>query len=241
MPSFTPAPCARRIDGIARLPAAAAAPSAVVAINLRRLKGFIRSDMVILPLSFSLTRWRPNHWVGLVNQLLFVRFLALAGPAGDRRPGARIGYPRAHEIDLEGVTVGPIQRVQMLDATTALVVDDAQQFDQRRAGAHAERFRHVGCGKSRADALARALGLHASALEQFEQRPRGQFLLAKRHRHALRNMRGEIRERKAIDRTHAHRALQHLIGPDAECLRDEAFRLSLIHISEPTRLGMSSY
>ena len=48
------------------------------------------------------------------------------------------------------------------------------------------------------------------------------------HRHALGHVRGEIGERHAVDRAHAHRALQQLVGPDAERLRHRAFRRHVI-------------
>ncbi len=116
----------------------------------------------------------------------------------------------------------------MLDAAPGLVIDDAHQLDQRRAAAHAERLGDGGRGEPCADALARVLDLDAGALKQFEQRPRRQFLPREGDRHALGHVRGEIGERQAIDRAHAHRALQQLVGRGGERLRHRAFRRHIV-------------
>ncbi len=96
----------------------------------------------------------------------------------DRRPGLGLGGAGAHQIHFEGVAVGPVERVQMLDGAAGLIAHDADKLDQRRTGADVERRGDVGRRQRGADALAGVLDLDAGALEQFEQRPRGEFLLA---------------------------------------------------------------
>ena len=50
---------------------------------------------------------------------------------------------RPHKIEFEAVAVGPVERVEMLDAAAGLVVDNANELNQRRAGVQPERFGHI--------------------------------------------------------------------------------------------------
>ena len=129
----------------------------------------------------------------------------------------------------------------MLDATAGLVVDHPDKLDERRSGAHVERFGNLAGRKHGADALPRVLDLDPGALEQFEQRPRCQFLLAEGHRNALGNVRGEIGKRHAVDGTHTHRALQQLVRPDAERLRNGAFRRHIVERQELDRRAAAHF
>ena len=181
------------------------------------------------PSWFSVAAQDPPVWLCCAT-CLRSKFCCRALPVrrDDRRPGFGIGGARAHEIDLEGVAVGPIERMQVLDAAAGLVVHDAHELDERRSGAHAERMRDVGRRQPGADALARVLDLHAGPLEQFEQRPRSELLAGEGHRNALGHVGGEIGERQAVDRAHAHRALQQLIRAQRQAPAPRAFRRHVV-------------
>ena len=155
--------------------------------------------------------------------------------AHHRRPGFDVGRARAHQVHLEGVAIGPVERMQVLDGAAGLIADDANEFDQRRSGAHLERFRDVGRRQPGADALAGMLDLHARAFQELKQRPRGQFLAGERHRDAFGNVRRQIGERHAVDGAHANRSLQHLIRPDAKRLRDRTVRRHIVERKELDR------
>ena len=122
----------------------------------------------------------------------------------------------------------------MLDGAAGLIAHDADKLDQRRTGADIERRGDVGRRQRGADALAGVLDLDAGALEQFEQRARGKFLLGEGHGDAFRHVRRQMRKRHAVERAYAHGALQQRIRPDPERFRDRAFRR---HIVERDELG----
>ena len=128
-----------------------------------------------------------------------------------RRPGFGIGSARAHEINFECIAIWPVERVQVLDTTAGLVENDANKLDQRQYRMQPECLGNVGRRKTRTDALARVLDLYACAFEQLQQRPGGEILSGKCQLHTLGNMRCEVRKRQAVDRTHAHRALEQLV------------------------------
>jgi len=67
----------------------------------------------------------------------------------------------------------------MLDAAPGLIENDADKLDQRRACVQPERFGNIRRCKSRTDALACVLDLHAGTFKQFQQRPGGEVLPGK--------------------------------------------------------------
>ena len=118
--------------------------------------------------------------------------------------------------------------MQVLDSPARLVADDANEFNQRRSGAHLKRFGDIGRRQAGADALPRMRDLHSCALQEIKQRPRGQLLARERYRDTFGNVGRQIRERHAVDGTHAHGALQHLICPDTKRLRHRTVRRHIV-------------
>src|ERR1700678_4000864 len=150
--------------------AAAAAPSAVVARNRRRLSGIFCCDMAVLS-SFYVTASALRRFSysnsGIGHQG--------AGPAvlpDHRRPRLRFLRAGTHQIHLEGVAIGPVKRVQMFDGPARLIANDAHEFDQRRSGAYVERVCDIRCSQTGADALAGMLDFHTGSLQKLKQRAR---------------------------------------------------------------------
>src|SRR3974390_3466693 len=160
MPSLTPAPCARSTDVMT----SAAALKAVPAKNLRREKFEMLLGMTLLPI--CLACWCQIN--GLVRirgswQSLFGAYLA-----HDRRPRLGASGARAYQFDLDSVTVRSVERMQVLDATPALIEGHPHQFDKWRANAHVERSRNLGRRQTGANTLTRRLNRAPATREQRE-------------------------------------------------------------------------
>src|SRR6478672_9778837 len=124
--------------------------------------------MVTLPPGLALRRdIRRLGFLVQGSRIYFCRS-ATGRPTDHRRPGLGVGGTRAHEIDLEGIAIRPIKRVQMLNTATGLVVDDANKLDQRRSSMQSKRLGNVWCRQPGTDALARMLHFHAGPLEQLK-------------------------------------------------------------------------